>query len=170
MITAHFSGEKVVSSSSDAFSFYEKSRFGEKKNGRIEYSSVEALHLVSNGKMEVFSGKRKMGEDLLIGRFRKKDKKIEMKSVVFSDLRQKGYIVKTALKFGAEFRVYEKGVKPGEEHALWILSVVEENEKMNWRDFAAKSRVAHSTRKKLLVGVVDEEGDVTYYEVGWVRT
>ena len=41
---------------------------------------------------------------------------------------------------------------------------------MNWRDFAAKSRVAHSTRKKLLVGVVDEEGDVTYYEVGWVRT
>ena len=170
MITAHFSGEKVVSSSSDAFSFYEKSRLGEKKNGRIEYSSVEALHLVSNGKMAVMSGKKSLDGEVLLKKFKKKDKNIELKETVFSDLRRKGYIVKTALKFGTEFRVYEKGVKPGEEHALWILSVVGENEKMNWRDFAAKSRVAHSTRKKLLVGVVDEEGDVTYYEVGWVRT
>ena len=40
---------------------------------------------------------------------------------------------------------------------------------MKWHEFAAKSRVAHSTKKKLLLGVVDEGGDVTYYEVGWFR-
>jgi tRNA splicing endonuclease len=29
--------------------------------------------------------------------------------------------------------------------------------------------VAHSTRKKLLLAVVDEEGDVVYYENSWVK-
>ena len=44
----------------------------------------------------------------------------------FKDLRKKGYIVKTALKFGADFRVYEKGVKPGEDHAKWVVFPVHE--------------------------------------------
>jgi len=169
MIKGYFVGNKVVSSSSGAFSLYEKSRFGEKKGSKIEYSMVEAIYLLENGKMEVFSGKKKFSFDALISKFRKSDKKIDTKFSVFSDLRKKGYLVKSALKFGAEFRVYEKGDKPGEEHARWILNSVKESEKVDWHDFAAKSRVAHSTKKNLLLGIVDEDGDVTYYEVGWVR-
>ena len=105
MIKGYFVGEKVVSTSPVAFSLYEKSSFGEKKGKKIEYSSVEVLYLVSHGKMEVVVGSREIGEDALLRRFRRKDKKIEMKAVVFSDLRGKGHIAKTALKFGAEFRV-----------------------------------------------------------------
>lgn len=40
MISAYFVGNKIVSGSSDAFSLNEKSRFGEKKNGKIEYSNA----------------------------------------------------------------------------------------------------------------------------------
>lgn len=169
MITGHFAGDKVTSSSQDAFSLYDKSRFGEKKNGKIEYSSVETVFLVREKKMEVFSGKKEIDEEELFRKLRKHDKKLETKLVVFSDLRKKGFIVKSALKFGAEFRVYEKGVKPEEGHALWILYTVKESENLNWHDFAAKSRVAHSTRKSLLVGMVDEENDVTYYETRWIK-
>jgi tRNA-intron endonuclease, archaea type len=169
MIRGYFVGEKIVSTSPSAFSSYEKSRLGEKKGKRIEYASVEALYLVSSGKMEVVSSGKNIGEDSLLKRLKRKDKRIETKIAAFADLRKKGYIVKTALKFGAEFRVYERGDKPGEEHARWILYTVKENEQMNWHDFAAKNRVAHSTKKNLLLGVVDEDGDVTYYEVGWVK-
>ncbi|MBU0466171.1 MAG: tRNA-intron lyase [Nanoarchaeota archaeon] len=167
MIKGYFVGEKVSSTSPDAFSLYEKSRFGEKKRGKVEYASVEALYLVDNGKMDVVSGRKELDFDALLEKFKRKDKKIEVKFVVFGDLRKKGYVVKTALKFGAEFRVYDKGVKPGEDHARWVLYTVRENEQMNWHDFSAKNRVAHSTKKNLLLGIVDEEGDVTYYEVGW---
>jgi len=170
MIQAYFIGEKIVSKSMEAFSLYEKSRFGEKKSGKVEYSFVEALYLLQKGKIEVVSGRKKLSEEELLRKMKRKDKRIEIKLDVFSDLRNKGYIVKTALKFGAEFRVYGKGVKPGEEHAKWILFCVRENEQMSWHDFAAKTRVAHSTKKNLLLGVVDEEGDVTYYQVDWVRT
>ncbi|MBU0977619.1 MAG: tRNA-intron lyase [Nanoarchaeota archaeon] len=169
MINAHFVGDNVRTSSPLAFSMYEKSRWGEKKNGFVEFSGVETLYFVERNKTEVFSGKKKIGFDELLRKFKKKDKKIETKLAVFSDLRSKGYIVKTALKFGAEFRVYDKGVKPGTEHAKWIVYCVKENEQMSWHDFAAKNRVAHSTKKNLLICVVDEEGGVSYYEVGWIR-
>jgi len=169
MITAYIIGDKIGSTSQDAFSMYEKSRWGEKKKGKIEYSGAEALYLVSRAKMELLSGSKKLGEEDLLRKLKSKDKRIDVKFSVFSDLRDKGYIVKTALKFGAEFRVYDKGVKPGDDHAKWILYTARENEKMNWHDFSAKNRVAHSTKKKLLIGIVDDEDDVTYYEAGWVR-
>lgn len=169
MIKAYFVGERVVSSSQEAFTLYEKSRFGEKKSGKIEYAGIETLYLVTEKKMELLAGKKVVGEEFLLKKLKRTDKKIETKFAVFCDMRKKGYIVKTALKFGAEFRVYEKGAFPGEEHARWILFSARESENMNWHDFAAKSRVAHSTKKNLLLGVVDEEGDVTYYEVAWIR-
>ena len=85
------------------------------------------------------------------------------------DRGSRGYIVKTALKFGADFRVYDRGVKPGEDHARWVVYPVHEGSVLTWYEFAAKNRVAHSTKKRLMLGIVDDEGDVTYYEVRWMR-
>ncbi len=78
-------------------------------------------------------------------------------------------MVKTALKFGADFRVYDKETKPGKKHAKWLVFVERETNKLTWHEFSAKNRVAHSTKKKLLLAIVDEENDVSYYEVGWVK-
>jgi len=169
MIQAHFVGEKIISTSEEAFSLYEKSRFGEKKDGKIEYSGVEALFLLSQSKLSLQSGKKQMTEESLIKKIRKKDKKIETKFIVFSDLRKRGYIVKTALKYGADFRVYDKGLFPGEEHARWILFATKEHESISWHEFAGKNRIAHSTKKNLLIAIVDEEGDVSYYETQWIK-
>ena len=169
MITSHISGSKIHSTSADAFSIYEKSRFGEKKENKIEYSFLEALHLLKKNKIQVIQNKKQLGFDSLIKKAKKVDKKIEIKFPVYENMRNKGYILKTALKFGADFRVYKKGVKPGEDHALWVLYCVQEHETNTWHDFAAKNRVAHSTKKKLLIGIVDEEDDVTYYEISWLK-
>lgn len=169
MIDANLSGDKIISSSSDAFSLYEKSKLGEKKESRIEYSPVEALFLIAEKRMILKLGKKIISFEDLVKKIRRNDKKIETKFAVFSDLRKKGYIVKTALKYGAEFRVYDRGVKPGEAHAHWILYTAKENEQLSWHDFAAKNRIAHSTKKNLLLGIVDEEEDVSYYEVSWTK-
>ena len=97
------------------------------------------------------------------------DKSIRQKSLVYKDLREKGYIPKTALKFGAEFRVYDKGAKPGKDHARWILFISNEREVLKWHELSAKNRVAHSTKKKLLLAILDEEQDITYHEISWIR-
>jgi len=108
-----------------------------------------------------------------IDKFRKTCEKIEenfwVRYCVFRDLRRRGYIVKTALKFGADFRVYDKGVKPGDDHAKWIVYPLHETKTLTLYEFSAKNRVAHSTRKTLLLAIVDDEGDVSYWNSSWVK-
>ncbi|MBS3070846.1 tRNA-intron lyase [Candidatus Pacearchaeota archaeon] len=168
-IQSYLLREVISSNSSEAYSLWKKSHLGENKDGKIRYSFPEALFLVEKNKMSVFSGNREISEKDLMRKLQKYDKKIQVKYSVFRDLRNKGYIVKTALKFGAEFRVYEKGKKPGEEHAKWIVFTDYESNKTSWHEFSAKSRVAHSTKKNLLLAIVDDEGDITYYEVRWLK-
>ncbi len=169
MIQAQFSGERVVSNAAEAFAYSEKSSFGEKSGQVIEYALVEALFLVEDKKMQVSKGKKLLSHAELITKVRKLDKKIETKLAVYTDLRKRGYICKTALKYGADFRVYNKGVKPGGDHARWIVYTTREHDTLSWHEFAAKNRIAHSTKKHLLIAVVDEEGDVSYYEIGWLK-
>ncbi len=169
MIQAQFSGNKVYSNSQDAFSLYDKSRFGEKKPGKIEYSLIEALYLLQKDRISLFQNKKAISFEQFLAKAKRIDKRIEMKLPVFSELRSKGYVLKTALKFGADFRVYKKGSSPGEDHSLWILFCVKESEQHSWYDFAAKNRVAHSARKNLLLAIVDDEDSVIYYEVSWIR-
>lgn len=164
-----FTGETVFSNKKEAFSLYSQSRFGEQSEGKIYYSLFEALYLLEKGKIELYEGRKKLSQEKFLEKIKSLDSRIQTKYAVFKDMRNRGYVVKTALKFGAEFRVYDKGQHPGDEHAKWILYPVRESDNLTWHDFSAKNRVAHSTKKNLLIGIVDEEGDLTYYEISWVR-
>jgi len=150
---------------------YDKGRYGEPiETNKFQYSLIESLYLMERGKFKVLDVRNK---EVNFDSFIKKAIKIEpnfwTRYAVFKDLRRRGYIVKTALKFGADFRVYDRGIKPGEDHAKWVVFPVNESEVLTWYGFSAKNRVAHSTRKRLLLGIVDAEGDCTYYEVRWIR-
>lgn len=169
-IQAQLTKEIISTNEAEAFSLYKKSVFGEPVGQKIQYSLPEAFYLVEKNKIEIFQKNKKLTKDELYKKFSKIDKKFQIKYPVFKDLREKGHIVKTALKFGAEFRVYEKGTRPGKAHAKWIVFTDLETNKTTWHEFSAKNRVAHSTKKKLLLAILDEEGDISYYEVGWVRT
>jgi tRNA-intron endonuclease len=143
---------------------YEKGRVGERVEKEFHYSLLEALYLMDKGNLKL-----DVSKEVFIKKASKFSKDFIIKYKVFKDLRERGYIVKTALKFGADFRVYDRGIKPGDDHAKWIVYPVHEAEALTWYDFSAKNRVAHSTKKKLLLGVVDDEGDISYWECNWVR-
>jgi len=168
-IKAYLTGQIIFSNDAEAFSLLEKSSFGEEVNGKVQYSFSEALYLVEKNKMEVSVSNKPIEKKELTRKLYNLDKRLYIKYPVFRDLKEKGYIVKSALKFGADFRVYDKGQKIGKHHSRWIVFVDHETSKITWNEFSAKNRVAHSTKKKLLLAIVDEESDVTYYEVDWMK-
>lgn len=140
------------------------------EDGKVQLSLLEATYLLEKGRIELFDGRNKpLAYEDLITKAKRFEKNFWIRYTVFKNLRDRGYIVKTALKFGADFRVYDRGIKPGEDHAKWIVYPVYEGDSLTWFEFSAKNRVAHSTRKRLMIGAVDDEGDVTYWEVKWVR-
>lgn len=169
-IKANLVSNQISSSSIEAFSLFESQWFGEKTNQKITYTKQEAMYLAETNKIQIFDMKNKeISKDELIIKFEKLDKKFNIKYLVFKDLREKGLIPKTALKFGTEYRVYDKKNKSSDNHAKWILSIHTENEKLSWHNFSAKNRIANSTNKKLLIAVLDEENNVSYYESSWLK-
>ena len=171
-VKAYFSNERVLTESSDnTRELYNQSRYGELlDDGRVQLSLIEALYLIEKKRVIAHDSRNNVID---FEAFQKKAQKIEpnfwVRYCVFKDIRNRGYIIKTALKFGADFRIYDRGVKPGEDHARWVVFPVSESSSLTWYEFSAKNRVAHSTKKRLLIGCVDAENDVTFWEVRWLR-
>jgi len=169
---AIFNEQFVISESTDLTrEIYDKTRYGERSlnDKNFQYALVEGLYLMERGKFTIKDGRKNLDFDAFVKKASKLEPNFWVRYVVFRDLRKRGYVVKTALKFGADFRVYDRGIKPGEDHAKWIVYPVHEGGVMTWYEVSAKNRVAHSTRKRLLLGIVDAESDVTFIELKWIR-
>lgn len=172
IIKSSFAKERVITQESPhAVELHNSGAYGtELSDGKLQLSLAEALYLMEKKRIAIYDGRNKiLNFESFVRRASRVEPKFWTKYAVYKDMRNRGYIVKTALKFGADFRVYDRGIKPGQDHARWIVYPVHEGEKYTWFDFAAKNRVAHSTKKRLMMAVVDDENDVTYWEIKWVR-
>ena len=145
-----------------------KSRgFGEEQDEKVMLSPEETLFLKEKRKTFIIEdGKGKdLGFDDLMKAFSKTDKEFPRKYIVYRDIRARGYIVKTGFKFGTHYRVYGRGVKPGQGHALWLVHCIPEEFKCDFHTFSGKVRLAQNVRKKMIYALVDKEGDITYYKI-----
>ncbi len=141
--------------------------YGENINGKLLLSPEEALYLSEKRESlrVINENDEPVQFDDLMKYLSKKDKLFPMKYLVYRDLRERGYIVRTGFKFGAHYRVYPRGVKPGEGHSNWLVHIIEENHKMEFTEISRSVRLAQNVRKKMVFAVVDKEGDITYYKV-----
>jgi tRNA-intron endonuclease len=163
-------GDRVILSGNAAGRIHQRGFFGKPiGGGRLQLAPVEALYLVERGKLEVYEGDSRIDFDGLMRRFSKDDKLLPLKYAVYSDLRNRGHVVRTGLKFGADFRVYEKGDKPPESHSKFLVRVIPEKTRLCLSDISGDVRLSQSVRKKMMYAVVDDEGDVTYYSVERIR-
>ncbi|MDY6766426.1 MAG: tRNA-intron lyase [Candidatus Nanohaloarchaea archaeon] len=155
-------------------SIFEELYYGKELDDYLELSLVEAMHLVDRDELVVLE--HEDGEELsqaeLHDRFVEWDTEFAEKYAVYSDLRDRGYIVKSGFKFGAHFRVYPRGVNPYKEgpkdqreHTQWVVHAVPQGEKFTYTDVSRAVRLAQNIRATMLWGVVDSEEEVTYYRV-----
>lgn len=170
---------RVIIWDSDAVMLYDESGYGkplpEENPERLELDLVEAAYLVEKQKLKVFTkeGKKKKKfefKDLMeIGT--KNVNEFHPQFIVFRDLRERGYLVKTGYKFGAHFRLYERGVKlkrgpkSPHEHTKAIVHAVSEESAFSLPEMSRAVRLAHNIRATMWWAIVDREGDVTYYSL-----
>lgn len=151
------------------------SGIGTASKDTLEYSFIEGLYLLEKGLLSIYCGKKELNREDLLKIALGKDRGFREKYIVYRDLSEKGYMVKSGLKFGAPFRVYEKGKFPVQKagrndcHSKWLVYPQKARQKLDIYGFFSKNRVAHSTKKKALFALVDEEGDVSYYQTEWLK-
>ncbi len=73
---------------------------------------------------------------------------------VYSSWRDKGFIVKTGFKFGADFRIYFPGVSPKNfSHSKHVLHVFPRGFNMKVEELSRAIRVANSVKKTFILAV-----------------
>lgn len=164
---SELSGDIVIVKDKKGTKLHEKSHYGNMTEEGLQLSLIEALYLAEKEKITILENEKELSLEELFNKIRKAD--IFSKYLVFKDLRNRGYIVKTGFKYGSEFRLYERGKSPGDGHSDYLVKIVSEDYEIKASDFSSYVRVAHGVNKKLLFAVVDEENDITYYNVEWTR-
>lgn len=154
--------DKVVVDDEAAAARLHQRGYGKRVQGRLELSLLEALFLLERESIEVLEEGRECAPGDILRKV--KEEEFMLRYRVYKDLRERGYIVKTGFKFGAHFRVYDRG-ESIKEHSRYLVHAVKESETLCFPELSRAVRLAHGVKKTMVFAVVDEEGDVTYYRV-----
>jgi len=173
VVKAELSENRVVIWDRDkAKDIYEENFFGKLREDRLDLSLLEAAYL--------FSKKRIKISGTTIKKFLKYcggvDSRFSFRYAVYKDLRNRDMPTRTGFKFGCDFRVYNKGVKPlkrgpkqAGEHTKWIVFSVQEGFKFSFPELSRAVRLAHNIRANMLWAVVSKKGKVKYYKISFFK-
>ncbi|AGI47044.1 tRNA intron endonuclease [Thermoplasmatales archaeon BRNA1] len=149
----------------EASQTYSKGCFGYPMSGGfLELDLVEAAFLLSLNRLEVRKGKKKMDFPSLFDYASGRVEGFDIKYRVFKDLRERGFIVKPE-SGSFDLRVYPRGKLPSEVPPVYLVCAVSERSATNLSVFSRDVSESEDMGKRLLYGVADEEGDITYYKM-----
>lgn len=168
----------IVWNSEDGMSFYEHGYFGQPVGIRkpksavfdkpLELSLLECAYLTKECRITVLdSTGHKLGLDELLSLGLQTADDFKDRFLVYTQLREKGYVVRPGLKFGTDFAVYEKG--PGLDHAPFLVHVIPQKDGVVPLDIVRAGRLATSVRKRFIIATVKENGEIAHYSFVWHR-
>ncbi len=134
----------------------------------LELSLIECTYLTQQKQLEVTSSEGAILDvDALLDLGSKISDEFGDRFLVYSELRQRGYVVRPGMKFGTDFAVYEHG--PGKDHAPFLVHVIPQRKGVFPLDIVRAGRLATSVRKKFIIATVKENGEIAYYSFVWHR-
>ncbi|MEM1526264.1 MAG: tRNA-intron lyase [Ignisphaera sp.] len=145
-----------------------KPRVDQKYEEPLVLSLYEALYLCERNTIKVEIGGEHVDCETLKQYCRKVSHNFDVKYKVYKYLRDRNYIIRSGIKYGADFAVYTLG--PGYEHAPYVVVVAPKHYKLRPADIVALGRVSHSVKKRTVLAIVDENRDNIHYIVfKWVK-
>jgi tRNA-intron endonuclease len=138
-------------------SLYEQSGYGRPDGTGLRLSPQEALYLLHRQKIDIPD----YTFDTLFSEFC--DQPDFMRSfLVYRDLRERGYVVQTGPH---DFRVFRRGEKPGTGESLYLVRVLSERDPIRFGKLIGEVVASRNMRKQYVLAVVDDEDELTYYEI-----
>lgn len=150
---------------SEAGAVYGRGFFGTVGSGGLQLDRTESLYLLEMGRLEVRAERgRSIDWADLFRRALRAEPGFGIRYLVYRDLRQRGYVVRAG-PAPIAFSVLPRGGILQKTPARFWVDTVSEREPFDLYRLQGLAEKAQSSKKQLLVGVVDEESDLTYYRV-----
>jgi len=166
-ITGELIDDKIiVKKSNDVGRLHNKSRFGKPLTGnKLELNLLEGVFLLGEGKIRIFRNKSEVNFQELVKLASKSITEFEIKYLVFRDLRNRGHAIKLCEDDTTTFcQVNEK------DERQFLILAISERDNFDLFDAINLTKNVEERRKELWIGIVDEEGDITYYVVSFLDT
>jgi len=166
----HLTDEGVIVNADDAERIYERGFYGEiREDGTLKLSPVETLLLVERNRLDVRNDNdESLDFKALTKIFMKSNPDLWIKYLVYRDLRSRGYIVREGFGGKIDFRLYPRGAKLGTDTSKSLIYTVIEGAPIGLEDLDRVTKLAVSARKRLIMAVINRQGEVTYYQVSQV--
>ncbi len=143
-----------------------KPKITEEIRAPLELSMLETMYLCEKGVIRPFRMDSYISCDEVYSYAKSIDARFDSLYIVYKDLREKGYVVRSGMKFGVDFTVYELG--PGLEHAPYLVQVKNIEEDIDPIEIVRIGRLSHSVRKTLMFAIVSGMG-VKYIAFKWIK-
>ncbi len=158
-------GKVVVDDPAEASQLYNKGYFGTPvSGGGLELDLVEATYLAETERLEVKGDRRSLQLGDLLRAGDAIHPNFEIRYLVYRDLRQRGYVVKPGIP-PLDFRVFSRGAGPDKGPTKYWVLAVSERSVFDLPELEASLADVAKVRKELMLCVVDEESDITFYRV-----
>ncbi len=161
ILSGKLTGDAVILEKPGIEELYNKSFYGHPRDGSLQLSLPESAYLIYMGKIRV----EFQGIELDFKQFFLKAsaiiKNFELFYVVYKDMRERGYYIQPSV---TGFRVYPRGGHPGKTPAEFFVLVTSERIPLMLSDLMTHLDTADNLKKRLVLAIVDEESDITFYE------
>ncbi|WP_406657961.1 tRNA-intron lyase [Methanolobus sp. ZRKC2] len=158
--------DRVLSGKQAINELYKTGYYGRQKGDTLELTLVEAAYLLYKKKLDIEMDGRTLVFEEFFTEAAKRQQYFELKYIVYKDLRERGFYVQSGV---TDFRVYPRGGHPGKTPAKSFVYVRSERIPMPLSDLLPSVNAAENVRKQMILAIVDEESDLTYYEVKKVK-
>ncbi len=141
--------------------------YGISMNDYLILHAVEALYLIESKKAIVFDKNRKeIDFEYICKMIGKENEFIWQLYLVYKDVRDRGYNIRVNVKQDlTPFEIYERGKNPLQHDSFAILFIAESGKELPLNRLSEALEIAKRHQKKLVVALIDELGDLTYYQV-----
>ena len=151
-------GKIIFKKPKDVGRLHTKSHFGQSLSGnKLQLDLLEGIFLLGEGKIRIFHNKKELDFQKLVKIAAKEVPEFEIKYLSFKDLRNRGYAIKLCEE-DATTTFYQFKQQ-------FFVSVFSERDVLDIRATRDLIKDVEKKKKELWFGIVDEEGDITYYEV-----
>jgi tRNA-intron endonuclease len=150
----------------EASQLHNKGWFGTPQSGgSLRLELVEAVFLVEGGRLDVLRDGAPVGLEELMRTAAALQPGFEIRYLVYSDLRQRGLTVQPFIPGPPDFILYERGAIPSRTRSSHHVLAMSERGSFDIEQLAGFARKAGELGKLVMLALVDEEGDLTYYDV-----
>ncbi len=142
--------------------------YGEKYEKEFTLAPFEILYLSYIKKLKILKVKKNISFDDLMQIYKKDDNDTFTKFLIYRDLRNRGYIVKSGFGFGSDFLVYEKG-HFGRKGAKYLIFGLNEGTEEKISRIQKNIEEITKMGKEPIIAVIERRGEVIYYKISKIN-